>query len=140
MAESIYIRRRKRISGINIVPLIDVMTVLIFFFLMSMRFDDVASLGITPPASETASKSQAPTRLVVAVSPSGEFFVNSERVPSEKLSDALEDAAKNQDLTDIVLVADEEAATKYTVFVVDAAQKHGLAVKLITRESHEKNN
>ncbi len=129
--------RRRRVSGINIVPLIDVMTVLIFFFLMSMRFDDVASLGITPPAADSATKKRAETRLVVAVADNGDFYVNSELVPANKLSDRLADAAKNQELSELVLVADEEAATKYTVFVVDAAQKNGMSVQLITRETNE---
>ncbi len=136
MSENFYIRRKK-ISGINIVPLIDVMTVLIFFFLMSMRFDDVSSLGITPPSSESATKSKAETRLVVAVSNDGKFFVNSEFVPAEKFSDALKTASEKEKTKQIILVADEEAATKFTVFVVDNAQTHGLSVQLITRENNE---
>ena len=54
--ESLLPPRRKRITGINIVPLIDVMTALIFFFLMSMKFDDLRQLGITPPQSDSAAE------------------------------------------------------------------------------------
>lgn len=136
MAEPIYTRRR-RITGINIVPLIDVMTVLIFFFLMSMKFEDVSRLGITPPSAESASKSRTETRLVVAVNRDGNFFVNSQSVPAERLADALKDAADKQGTQSLVLVVDEEAATKYAVFIVDQAQKNGLYVQLLTRSDHE---
>lgn len=136
MAETLYTRRR-RISGINIVPLIDVMTVLIFFFLMSMKFDDIAQLGITPPSAESASKNRTETRLVVAVNRDGTFFVNSESVPAERLSEYLGAEAKRRETQSLVLVADEDAATKYTVFIVDQAQKNGLSVQLLTRNNHE---
>lgn len=136
MAEVFYARRR-RISGINIVPLIDVMTVLIFFFLMSMKLDDVAQLGITPPSADSAAKGRTETRLVAAVTGSGEFFINSEPVPAGEFADALAARAKRLGVASLVLVADEDAATKYTVFVVDQAQKHGLQVQLLTRNPDE---
>lgn len=136
MAEVFYARRR-RISGINIVPLIDVMTVLIFFFLMSMKFDDVARLGITPPSADSAAKGRTETRLVAAVTGSGEFFINSEPVPAAEFADALAARAKRLGVASLVLVADEDAATKHTVFVVDQAQKHGLQVQLLTRSPNE---
>lgn len=136
MAESFYTRRR-RISGINIVPLIDVMTVLIFFFLMSMKFDDAAQLGITPPNAESAAKTQAETRLVVAVNRAGTLFINSEEVSADKFAARLGEVAARQNTKSLVLIADENVATKHTVFVVDQAQKNGLNVQLLTRNEHE---
>ncbi|MCR5184208.1 MAG: biopolymer transporter ExbD [Opitutales bacterium] len=130
--------RRRRLSSINIVPLIDVMTVLIFFFLMSMKFDDIRQLAITPPGAETATETQAQTRLVVAVTDSGDFYVNSKFVPADALGDSLGKIAREQNVGSLILVADEQTATKWTVFVVDQAQKHGLAVQLLIRDQEEK--
>ena len=126
--------RKKRITGINIVPLIDVMTVLIFFFLMSMKFDDLRQLGITPPHSDSATEAdgQAP-ELVIAVNKNGDFFINSERVPAEELSDRLARIAGGQKLSDAVIVADEDAAMKYAIFAVDEARKQGLEIRLLAR-------
>lgn len=138
MPSSLLNRSRKRISAINIVPLIDVMTVLIFFFLMSMKFDDIRRLAITPPGAETAAQTKAETRLVAAVRGNGEFFVNAKPVPAESFGDVLKETAKKQNAGAVVLVADEAAATKHTVFVVDQAQKHGLAVQLLIRDDKEK--
>lgn len=130
--------RRKRITGINIVPLIDVMTALIFFFLMTMKFDDLRQLGITPPQSDSAAEAGEETaRLVVAVSRDGEFFVNAESVPAEELADRLARVAGGGKLTEAVVVADEDAAMKYAVFVVDEARRCGLGVRLMTRPAGE---
>jgi len=130
--------RRKRITGINIVPLIDVMTVLIFFFLMSMKFDDLRQLRITPPHSDSATETdgQAP-RLVIAVNKNGDFFVNSERVPAEELSDRLSRIAGGQNIPDAVIIADEDAAMKYAIFAVDEARKHHLEIRLLSRPNGE---
>lgn len=134
--ESLLPVRRKRITGINIVPLIDVMTALIFFFLMTMKFDDLRQLGITPPQSDSAAESEgAVPRLVVAVNRNGEFFVNSERVPAEELADRLARIAGGQKLSDAVIIADEDAAMKFAIHAVDEARRNGLEIRLLTRPS-----
>ncbi len=134
--ESLLPLRRKRITGINIVPLIDVMTALIFFFLMSMKFDDLRQLGITPPHSDSAAENdgEAP-KLVIAVNKNGEFFVNAERVPAEELSDRLERIAGGRKISDAVIVADEDTAMKYAVRAVDEARRRGLEIRLLARPS-----
>lgn len=135
---SLLTTRRKRITGINIVPLIDVMTALIFFFLMSMKFDDLRQLGITPPHSDSASETGTePTQLVVAVNKNGEFFVNSERVPAEELKNRLERIAGGKKLASAVIVADEDSAMKYAIFAVDEARALNLDVRLLARPADD---
>ena len=136
--ESLLPPRRKRITGINIVPLIDVMTALIFFFLMSMKFDDLRQLGCTPPQSDSAGEpGGAPPRLVVAVTRNGEFFVTADPVPAAELADRLGRIAGGRKISDAVIVADEDAAMKYAVFAVDEARRNGLEIRLMTRPSGE---
>ncbi len=136
--ESLLPPRRKRITGINIVPLSDVMTALIFFLLMSMKFDDLRQLGITPPQSDSSAETGgAPPQLVVAVNRNGEFFVNAEPVPAAELADRLGRIAGGRKISDAVIVADEDAAMKYAVFAVDEARRNGLEIRLMTRPSGE---
>lgn len=134
--DSLLPSRRKRITGINIVPLIDVMTALIFFFLMSMKFDDLRQLGITPPQSDSAAESGGEAaQLVIAVNRNGEFFINSERVPAEELADRISRVAGGRKISETVIVADEDAAMKFAVFAVDEARRNGLNVRLLARPS-----
>ena len=44
--------RPDRSFGVNIVPLVDVLIVLIFFFLITMQFRDHQRVEITPPKME----------------------------------------------------------------------------------------
>ena len=47
--------RPKRKAEVNIVPLVDVLTVLIFFFLLTMQFKEIYAVDITPPKMESSS-------------------------------------------------------------------------------------
>lgn len=128
-------RRRKRRTDINIVPLIDVMTVLIFFFLMTMHFDEMQALSITPPAAESAGKDKGMGGVVVAVTKAGAFYLNGKPVAREMLVRQLKKEGEKLPGSYILIVADEQALTKDTVFIVDQANKASLAPRLVTRPS-----
>jgi biopolymer transport protein ExbD len=128
-------RRRKRRTEINIVPLVDVMTVLIFFFLMSMRFDSLQALSITPPTADSAGRERSAGNAVAAVTRDGKFYLNSREVSREALVQHLENEGKKLPGSYVLIVADEQALTRDTVFIVDQANKAGLAPRLQTRPS-----
>ncbi|MDR1497593.1 MAG: biopolymer transporter ExbD [Puniceicoccales bacterium] len=130
-------RPRKRRTDINIVPLIDVMTVLIFFFLMTMRFDETQALAITPPRAESADRefSKNPGELVVAVTKAGVFYINGKQADIPALKQQLAQTSKAAPGSSILVVADEQALTKDTIYVVDQVNKQKLVPRLITRPS-----
>ena len=78
--------RRRRRPVINIVPLVDVLTVLLFFFLVTMQFKQVSSLNIMVPKIETAGENVIEEQIVIAVSPEGEFYLNNRAVEKAVLT------------------------------------------------------
>lgn len=126
---------RKRHSSINVIPLIDVMTVLIIFLLITTRFDEADSLAITPPAAESAGKTgdddAAPT--VLAVNKEGAFFIDGKPVERDALSAALKTIAASSPGATVLVVADEAAATGETVYALDRVKVAGLAPRLVAR-------
>lgn len=132
---ALYTPRRRRQPFINIVPLVDVLIVLIFFFLMTMQFRDAQSLDITPPKMDTAGTDKPSQRLVVDVDKTGKYFVNSKEVTGEQLVSALKDAAAKQgaDLS-VLIFADQETPLKNVTFVMDESRKLKLdKIRLQTR-------
>lgn len=109
--------------GINIVPLVDVLIVLIFFILMTMQFKNLNVLDITPPKMETAGENKVPDDLLVGIDTEGGFFFNNNPVTQEELAEALMGANKQQS---VLVLADEDAALKYMTTVMDASRKAGL--------------
>lgn len=125
---SILLPQRRRIKhGINIVPLIDVLIVLIFFILMTMQFKNINTLNITPPKMETAGNDVlTPESLSIAINLSGEYIFKDKIMTEEELKAALIIAGKEDAQQAVLVLADKEVALKYMTAVMDASRKAGL--------------
>lgn len=126
-------RPRKRRADINIVPLIDVMTALIFFFLLIMRFDDVQALAITPPKTESAGNQTQRTSLVAALSKNGQLYINGQALERDAFVQRIKEEAAKLPGNYILVVADEQSLLKDMFFIVDQAKKFGLAPSIALR-------
>jgi biopolymer transport protein ExbD len=132
---SLSTRRRRRRPEINIVPLVDVLIVLIFFFLMTMQFRTRQALDITPPKMDTAGPSTTPQRLVVAIDKTGQYSLDGAPITSEQLPAELKKAAAAQgaDAT-LLILADQDTPLKNVTFVMDESRKLQLEkIRLQTR-------
>lgn len=131
---SLYVSRKRR-TDINVIPLIDVMTVLLVFLLVTTRFDEADSLAITPPSAESAGKSAdaGGDPVVLAVDKAGRFYLNSVPVERGALDAELARLSKSRKSVELMVVADEATATKDTVYALDRARLAGLTSRLVTR-------
>jgi biopolymer transport protein ExbD len=120
------IRRRRRQPTINIVPLVDVLTVLLFFFLVTMQFKQVSTLNITVPKIETAGENDIKEQIVIAVSPEGEIYLNDRLAEKAVLVAAMKLAGELTPDLPILLIADEEVPLKYVTEVMDVCRSHQL--------------
>lgn len=120
--------------GVNIVPLVDVLVVLIFFFLMTMQFKNLNVLDITPPKMETAGQNSVAEVILIGVDKNGEYFFNNAQISYNDLVNALSIAAKNSAQQSVLVLADENTPIKHMTSVMDASRKAGLErVKLQVR-------
>lgn len=125
MSTLLPVRRAK--PGINIVPLIDVLIVLIFFILMTMQFRNISTLDITPPKMETAGKDKAAVESIsVAINPAGSLFLNDALVTEKELEEFLMKAGETNKQQSVLVLADKETALKYMTTVMDVSRKAGL--------------
>ena len=120
------INRRRRQPAINIVPLVDVLTVLLFFFLVTMQFKQVSALNITAPEIKTAGKNEIKEQIVIALSPDGEIFLNDRPLNLEQLTIAMEVAGVNTPNLPVLLIADENVPLKHVTEVMDVCRANKL--------------
>ncbi len=120
------VSRRRRQPTINIVPLVDVLTVLLFFFLVTMQFKQVSSLNITVPKIETAGKNEIKEQIVIAVSPDGEVYLNDRLVSLAQLKGAMVVAGKTTPDMPVLLIADEDVPLKHVTEVMDVCRSNQL--------------
>lgn len=126
MPRSQLILRRRRTPVINIVPLVDVLTVLLFFFLVTMQFKQVSSLNITVPKVETAGENEIAEQIVIAVSPEGKLYLNDRPLRKEQLVDALQLAGELTPEKPVLLIADENVPLKNVTEVMDICRSNQL--------------
>ena len=118
--------RRRRQPTINIVPLVDVLTVLLFFFLVTMQFKQVSVLNITAPKIETAGENAVTEQIVIALSPEGDFFYNNSPVSEAELTQAVKLAGSNTPDLPVLLIADEAVPLRFVTQVMDICRAHQL--------------
>ena len=123
---STLLARRRRKADINIVPLIDVLTVLIFFFLVSMQFREQLTLNLTLPQVETAGRNEFASPIVIGIDRDGIVFFNG-TVADEKQLEALVKVISSQSTDVTVLIkAHEETPLNKVTYVMDTCRRSGL--------------
>jgi len=123
---SVIPKRRRRKAEINIVPLVDVLVVLIFFFLVSMQFRNLNLLNLTLPKVETAGKEQPTDSLQVGVDIDGQFYINGNAVSEDELVAQVQAVADLGEDIPVLIVADENSLLHKVTFLMDTCRKAGL--------------
>ena len=127
--------RHSAAAGPNIIPLIDVMTLLLIFFLLASVYVQPTLEVELPEAAHGESAVEQNNILTISVSPDGNFFVNQTLVPLPDLQRRIE-AVLAQDADLPVLVrADKQSAFEYFVKVMDAVKGAGAKQLIIETQS-----
>ncbi|MGF1531891.1 MAG: ExbD/TolR family protein [Puniceicoccaceae bacterium] len=117
---------KRRRAEVNIVPLVDVLMVLIFFFMMTMQFRSERVLNIEPPEIETAGENRKVEMMTIALDRNGTLYLNGAELPAESLKQALEVQARIDRKVPILIVADERAELGGVTQIIDWCRKSGL--------------
>lgn len=120
--------RERRSSHImrelNLVPLIDVLLVILFFYMILSPMMS-RGLDVNLPKSE-ANTVKPEDRIVLTVTRSQEVFVEKERVDISKLKDILDALRKSKPLINVYLRADKDAPYGAVVQVMDVVKRAGI--------------
>jgi len=120
------VSHRRRPPSINIVPLVDVLTVLLFFFMVTMQFKQVSALNITAPEIKTAGKNKVQEQIVIALSPDGDVYLNNQLVDMAQFKGAMQLAGEMTPDLPVLLVADENVSLKHLTEVMDVCRANQL--------------
>ena len=111
---------------VDVIPLIDVLMVLILFFLTSMQFQDLRALNVTLPKIESAGSNKITNQLVVSVSQKGEYFLNGNEDNLKKIGEVMKSTASLPRKPAVLVVADENVPLKHVTKIVDLCRESGL--------------
>ena len=115
--------------SINLTPLIDVVFLLLIFFMVSTTFDTTSQLKITLPEASDRPVAQAPAKLNIVIDSEGRYYLNSRELSSKKsaaLMAAVERALNGSDIP-IVIQSDAASPVQSLVTAMDVLGKLGLS-------------
>jgi len=120
-------RLRRSEVAINLTPLIDVVFLLLIFFMVSSRFSELTQLSVNLPEGESgACFTDMPLLLIVDAS--GQMRLNGEPVPSDApgLKQAMLRQINGNSDTPVTLSADAMTPHHYVVTALDVAAQLNL--------------
>ena len=121
---------RKQLPDLNLTPLIDVVFLLLIFFMVSTTFDKDSRIKVElPQASTQDERDKQDTILDVTIDASGRFYVNQNEVINteiETLKRAMEKAVKDKRDVPVIISADANTPHHAVIEVMDAASQLGL--------------
>jgi biopolymer transport protein TolR len=112
------------IRELNLVPLIDVLLVVLFFY---MILSPMMSRGLDVNLPKSQANTVKPEdRIVLTVTRAQELFVEKERVDISKLKGVLDSIRKSKPLINVYLRADRDAPYGAVVQVMDVVKRAGI--------------
>jgi biopolymer transport protein ExbD len=123
--------RRRRRPELNLVPLIDVLVMLVFFAFVTMQIRSPGTLNITLPRVETAGQNAFEGTVILGIGKDDELtFATDKTAPRAIAREELEallvqvrDVSRD---VPVLIRADETTELKTLAFVMDACRKAGL--------------
>jgi biopolymer transport protein ExbD len=114
---------------VNITPLIDVVFLLLIFFMVSTTFQKESELQVQLPEATTTTEQQSQATIEIVISPSGEYFISGQGLINNKMStlrSALRKVTEGRIDTLLVIRADGRAPHQSVVTAMDVAAQLGL--------------
>lgn len=112
-------RGTRRTRQILLTPLIDVVYLLLLFFMISTTFVKAESIELTLPAKDGAAKEKPPDSLHIYINDGGELFLDKQKLNEESLRDRLIDVFGNVPNQRVVLASAQQISVQKLVGIMD---------------------
>ena len=134
-------RQRTTELDVNLTPLIDVVFLLLIFFMVSTTFTKEAHLKINLPKATGETVAEAALVIDISISADGSYSINDQRLVNgqiDTIKRAMLKAARNKEGLPVIITADAQAPHQAVVSAMDAAGQLGFVQLSITTRNPEK--
>ena len=128
-------RQNRESVEVNLTPLIDIVFLLLIFFMVSTTFTKENHLSIDLPEASAKASATPAESIEILISASGEYSINDKALVSHTLSTlkrGLQKALGGRDSAPVVITADAKTPHEAVVRAMDAAGQLGLVNLSIT--------
>jgi len=129
--------RKKVNTQLNIAPLIDMVFLLLIFFMLSSHFVTQPGIKITLPAAITA-KLHPEEDIIVSITGDGHVYLNEEKVNLHSLLNQLRSKVEAAKKKSVIIKADEKIDLGLAVKVMDIAKQAEVEGLIISTKIEQK--
>ena len=119
------LQEQEESEEINMTPMLDVVFILLIFFIVTASFVKESGIVVNRPEAATAVKKER-ANILVAISDKGEIWINKRRIDVRAVQANIERLKAENPQGTVVIQADKKATTDILIKVMDSARAAGV--------------
>jgi biopolymer transport protein ExbD len=112
-------------AEVNMTPMLDVVFILLIFFIVTATFVKEAGIDVNRPEATTAVKKEK-ANILIAISDKGEVWINKRRIDVRAVEANVQRLKAENPQGTVVIQADKKATTDVLIKVMDGARAAGV--------------
>ena len=121
-------------NEINLTPMLDVVFIMLIFFIVTASFIKEAGIDVRRPEAPTADR-QDDASILIAISETDEIWIDRKEQDPRSIRATIERLHAENPKGSIVIQADQESTNETLVLVMEAAKQAGVASVAIATET-----
>ena len=132
----IFFSKEKKNIDINIAPLIDIVFLLLIFFMLASEFTDFKTIDMVSPNQSNKEINKTKLPIIIELSQNGIININNKEIAFNKLSIIVDDMLTNNKINKVVISTPNETKVNVLIKIVDIIRSLGIEnIALITKEN-----
>ena len=134
MRQRLNVAEQQEDAEINMMPMLDVVFIMLIFFIVSTSFIREAGIEVNRPSAKST-ESQSDTAVLVAISANDDIWLDRKMVDLRMVRPAIERLRSEQVDITVVIQADEQSSTGQLVKVIDQLRLANIRYTVATQLS-----
>lgn len=118
-------RKVEEEGGIDLTPMLDVVFIMLIFFIVTASFIKETGIEINRPDATTAEQKYK-SNILIAISDNNEIWIDKSRIDERQVRNRIEQLRAENPKGGIVVQADDKASIETLTMVVEAARDLGV--------------
>jgi biopolymer transport protein ExbD len=128
-----FIGKKSASAEVNMGPLLDMVFILLIFFVITTNFNRETGVDVTKPTAQSATSLGQKT-ILVGISREGTLHIHGRQVSAETLAGILSREIRQRPDASVVIVGDEGSTLGRSVQVMDICTRAGVAKVSVSAE------
>ena len=128
--------KEKKNIDINVAPLIDIVFLLLIFFMLASEFTDFKTIDMVSPNQSNKEINKTKLPIIIELSENGIININNKEIAFNKLSITVDEMLVNKNINKVVISTPNETKVNILIKIVDIIRSLGIEnIALITKEN-----